>query len=129
MQIFRKVIVKQVLTEQTKQKLRASFEHKLQKLEREQEQLAFEQRKMERNYKDKKQLVQQQFDKQVSMREEQMKRLKIQLEQLDKLPLGYELKTGETKELVTVEVGTPWMDSPKEIIIKNDEVLEIRGGE
>ena len=99
MNIIQKVVVKQVLTEASKQDLENRFINRKQA-----------------------------FEKEKSARLEKIEVLNFQLTQLEKLPLGSELVETELDALVEVKIGDDWekIKESKTIIIKDSKVVEIR---
>jgi len=128
MKLIQTVEVRQVVTERSKQMLTAVFTARKQQLERECDQLRFEQKKMEKNGKYSPALVKQYFAKEIDERIEKIKLLEFQLEQLHMLPLGSELKEREVEALVEVNVGDGWEEVTKAraIIVEDGVVKEIR---
>ncbi|AGE21662.1 YlqD family protein [Geobacillus sp. G4] len=128
MKLIQTVEVRQIVTERSKQELAAAFLARKQQLERECDQLRFEQKRMEKSGNYPPALVKQYFAKEIDERMEKMKLLEFQLEQLHMLPLGSELKEREVEALVEVNVGDRWEEVTKTraIIIEDGVVKEIR---
>lgn len=128
MKVLQNIIVKQVLTEKSKEELLSNYEGKLLQYKKECDQLHFELRKLEKTKKYQTGNVQKQFEKEINMRQEKMKLLEFQIEQLHMLPLGSELKEKEIQGIVEVNVGDVWEDmvTNRTIIIKDGIVAEIR---
>lgn len=128
MKLFQKVVVKQVLTEKSKNELQETYYSKKQQLEKECEQLKFELRKLEKTKKFPQQNLMKQFDLEIQSRIEKIKLIEFQLEQLHMLPLGSEMKDQEVEALVDVQEGDSWSNIIKEktIVIKDDKVIKIR---
>lgn len=129
MQIIQTVVVKQILTETSKQKLLDKyFAGKLQ-MQKEYQQLQFELRKLEKNKKFQPSVLKKHFEKELQKRQEKEKQLEFQIEQLHMLPIGSELKEKEVQALIEVKVGDPWDEriSHPTIIIKDGIIEEIRG--
>lgn len=128
MKIIRNIIVKQILTEKSKQVLFQKFEHQLQQLDREISQLKFEKKKYEKNKKAQLPSVLAQFEKEISSRNEKSKLLQFQLEQLEVLPLGTELKETEVQGIVEIYEGDNWDELTRDrtIVIKDGIINEIR---
>jgi len=126
--ILQTVVVKQVLTENSKQKLFENYTLRKQQLEKECDQLRFEMKKLEKVKKFQPASLKKHFEKEISIRQEKMKLLDFQIEQLHILPLGSELKEKEVKAIIEIEKGDRWEDiqSGKTIIIKDGIVDEIR---
>jgi hypothetical protein len=128
MQLIQTVIVKQVLTEQSKQMLLEKyFAGKLQ-MQKEYEQLQFELKKLEKAKKYQPSALKNHFEKELQKRHDKEKLYEFQIEQLHMLPLGSELKEKEVQALVEVNVGDKWdeVTGHRTIIIKNGIIEEIR---
>ncbi|MBC6314764.1 YlqD family protein [Listeria grandensis] len=128
MKIIQKVTVKQVLTEKSKQKLLQFYLEQRQQLQKESDQLHFEQKKMERKNKFNQESVNDYFGREIEMRQEKVKLIEFQLEQLDILPLGSEIKERDLEAILDVSVGDAWDDTifAKTIVIQDDIIIEIR---
>ncbi len=128
MKILQTVVVKQVLTENSKQKLFETYSLRKQQLEKECDQLRFEMKKLEKSKKFQPVSLIKHFEKEIHLRQEKTKLLDFQIEQLHILPLGSELKEKEVKAIIEIEEGDRWDDiqSGKTIIIKDGIVNEIR---
>jgi ribosomal protein L3 len=127
-QIIQTVVVKQILTEKSKQKLLENyFAGKLQ-MQKEYEQLQFELKKLDRTNKFQSSTLKMHFEKELQKRQEKEKLLEFQIEQLHMLPLGSELKEKEVQALVDIKVGDVWDEKmkPSTIIIKDGIISEIR---
>jgi hypothetical protein len=131
LQIIQTVVVKQILTEESKKKLFDQYEAKKLQLQREKSQLQFEMKRMEKTKNFSPGALKNQFEKEINKRMEKEKLLDFQIEQLHMLPLGSELKEKEVQALVEVKVGDSWNErlGQPEIIIKDGIIKEIRKGE
>jgi Tfp pilus assembly protein PilP len=128
MQLIRTVVVKQILTEQSKQKLLDKyFAGKLQ-MQKEYEQLQFELKKLEKAKKYQSSALKSHFEKELQKRHDKEKLYEFQIEQLHMLPLGSELKQKEVQALVEVKVGDNWDEVMDQTIItiKDGIIEEIR---
>ncbi|MFC4320206.1 YlqD family protein [Litchfieldia salsa] len=128
MKIIQTVIVKQILTENSKSSLLESFQQKQQQLKKELEQLKFELKKFDKSVKQNKVTINNQYHKEMTNREEKMKLLDFQISQIHMLPLGSELKEKEVQALVEVSPGDNWNEimQAKTIIVKEGIIQEIR---
>jgi hypothetical protein len=126
--ILQTVVVKQVLTETSKQVLLSKFELEKSQLQKESEQLRFEMRKLEKAKKMTVNSFKNRFENEIHTRLEKIKLLDFKIEQLHMLPLGSELKEKECQAIVEVNVGDAWevIQTEKTIIIKDGVVDEIR---
>jgi len=128
MDIIQKVTVKQILTDNSKQKLLDRFNERKSFLQQELEQLSFQLKRLEKNQKKHSVLLEQQFEKERATRIEKMKILDFQIEQLHTLPIGSELMEKEIEGLIPVQVGDAWenVQQEKSIIVKDGVIVEIR---
>ncbi|MCA1215364.1 MULTISPECIES: YlqD family protein [Bacillus amyloliquefaciens group] len=126
MQIIHRVTVMQVLTEQSKEKLLASFAEKKQTLERECSQLYFQLRKHEKDQQNPD--VAESFKKAIEKRQDKIKMIDFQISQTESLPLGSEVKEKEIDALLSINVGDNWHEkiAANTIVIKDGVVIEIR---
>jgi len=131
LQIIQTVVVKQILTEDSKKKLFDQYEAKKLQLQRENSQLQFELKRMEKTKNFSPGALKNHFEKEINKRLEKEKLLEFQIEQLHMLPLGSELKEKEVQGLIEVKVGDMWNERRgySEIIIKDGIIEEIREGE
>ncbi|XJZ28475.1 YlqD family protein [Bacillota bacterium Lsc_1132] len=128
MQILKTVVVKQILTEASKQKLLEKYFARRLQLQKEVDQLQFELKRFEKTKKFQPSALKKHFEKEMKMRQEKDKLLEFQIEQLHMLPIGSELKEKEVKALVDVQVGDRWDEQMGQvsIIIKDGVIEEIR---
>jgi predicted transcriptional regulator len=127
MKILQSVVVKQVLTENSKKELLNNFESNLFRLRKECEQLQFEQKKLEKNSKLLLKDIRNQFENELKKRTEKMKMINFQIDQLNHLELGSEIKEKEVQAIIDVQVGDCWDNiNQAEIVIKDGIVQEIR---
>ncbi|WP_071395361.1 YlqD family protein [Bacillus tuaregi] len=127
MKLVQTVNVKQILTEKSKAELEKKYHMNLVQLQKECDQLRFEQKKLEKK-KFQQSELKNQFDKEIQSRLEKVQLIEFQLEQLHMLPLGSELKETEVQGLVDVNKGDCWSEllHRKTIVVKDDIVIEIR---
>lgn len=127
MQIIKRVIVKQILTEQSKKKLRHSFERQIAQLELECQQLLFEKRKLMNKLTNSQQSIDHRFENEIKRRKEKKVLIEFKIEQLELLALDSEIIESEVDSLVDVEVGSSWHDisQKKSIIVKDGIVIRI----
>lgn len=128
MKIIKKVLVKQIITKNSKQKLEENFKAKKMRLEQECQQLLFEQRKLQQQSSLPHQEIEKRFQDEINRRKEKISMLDFKLEQLEILSLGSEIVEGEVDALVEVKEGTHWEQTMKDqaIIVKDDVVVAIR---
>jgi len=126
--VLQTVVVKQVLTETSKDKLLKNYQSKILQLQKESEQLKFELKKQERSKKLPPEMLKRQYEKEIQNRTEKVKLMDFHIEQLHILPLGSELKESELQALVEINEGDHWNDfsSEKTVVVKDGVVVEIR---
>ncbi|MFB4167522.1 YlqD family protein [Virgibacillus sp. JSM 102003] len=127
MQIIKKVLIKQVITDKSKAKLHKNFYNHKMRLEQECQQLLFEQRKLQNKTGVSKQELSQRFQQEVKNRKEKIKLLDFKIEQMDMLEIGSEITEKEVESLVEVKVGSHWKEIMEEtaIVIEDDIVIRI----
>src|SRR5699024_6617453 len=120
MKILKTVYVKQVITENSKQKLYEKFTTDKERLDRESQQLLFEQRKFKHKLSALDQEIKDRFYDQIGRGNKQLELLDFQLEQLVILEIGSEIVEKEVNGLVDITVGDNWKELTKEhsIIVK-----------
>ncbi|MCM3110177.1 YlqD family protein [Lederbergia lenta] len=128
MQILQNVTVKRVLTEKSKELLVNKYHNNKAQLQKECDQLLFEQKKLEKTRKYSAASLKAQFDKEIDTRKEKIKLIDFQIEQLEILPFGSELKDDDLQSIVDINIGDNWDDitKGKTIIIKDGVIVEIR---
>ncbi|APC48655.1 YlqD family protein [Virgibacillus halodenitrificans] len=127
MKIIQKVLIKQIVTERSKEKLKNNFTSHKMRLEQECQQLLFEQRKLQNKPGVSKQDISQRFQQEIKNRKEKIKLADFKIEQLDMLEMGSEIIEDQVEALVEVSVGMDWNEPIKEkaIIIKDETVVRI----
>ncbi|MBO0959138.1 YlqD family protein [Neobacillus sp. MM2021_6] len=128
MQMIQTVVVKQILTENSKQQLLNTYQSRKLQLQKECDQLQFEQKRLEVTKTFSPGTLKKQFEKEIQMRKEKIKLVEFQIEQLHILPLGSELTEKEVQVLVEIRVGDIWDEriGQSAIIIKDGIIEEIR---
>ncbi|MCD5322660.1 MULTISPECIES: YlqD family protein [Pontibacillus] len=127
MQIIKRVSVKRVLTEASKETLQQEFEKRKKRLDQECQQLSFEKRKIEMKQNVSREEVAKRFNREIDKRKENIRWLEYQLEQLEILPLGSEIEDGDVESLVELSVGDTWDDVMNEgaIVVQDGKVIRI----
>lgn len=127
MNIIKRVQVKQIITEKSKQKIEQDFSQQKMYLEQECQQLLFEQRKLQNKPGLSKQEIKDRFEQEIEQRKEKIRLLDFKIEQLAMLELGSELVEREVDALVEVKEGSSWSGLMDEqaIVIKDDVVIRI----
>ncbi|TCN25644.1 YlqD family protein [Mesobacillus foraminis] len=128
MKVLQTVVVKQVLTETSKQGLLKKYQERKFQLQKECHQLIFELKKQEKSKKFPSESLKKHFGNEMNSYKEKIKLLDFQIEQLHILPLGSELKETELQSIVDLNEGDAWDGflSGKAVIIKDGIVVEIR---
>lgn len=125
--IIQTILVKQVLTESSKQLLAKKFSNEKEQLERESQQLRFEMRKLSNKLTISKQELQKRFETELSKRKDKMAIVDFKIAQLDELALGQEIIEKEVECVINIGVGDNWHDKMKQkaIIIQDGIVIRI----
>lgn len=128
MQLIQTVVVKQILTEKSKDQLFEQYHSQKLQLQKECDQLQFEFKRIDRTKTFSSDALKKHFDKEIKSRREKIKLLDFQVEQLHILPIGSELKEKEIQALIEVNVGDKWNENllQPSIIIKDGIIQEIR---
>jgi hypothetical protein len=128
MKILQTVVVKQILTENSKNKLHEKYSARKLQLQKECDQLHFELKRLEKTKKFQIGGLKSHFEKEMEKRQEKEKLLDFQIEQLELLPLGSELKEKEVQALIEVKVGDNWEEKLGQptILIRDGIIAEIR---
>lgn len=125
--IVKKVLVKQILTEKSKARLKNTFQQAKIQLEQECQQLLFEQRKLQNKMAVSKREIADRFQQEIKKRKEKITLIEFKIEQLDLLEIGSEIVEKEVDALVEVKVGTHWKEimGEQSIVLKDDIVVRI----
>lgn len=128
MQIIQTVVVKQILTENSKKRLFEKYHQQKQQLKTECDQLQFELKRLEKSKTFSPEALKKHFEKEAKMRQEKIRLMEFQIEQLHILPLGSEIKENEVQALIDINEGDAWNDQifKRSIIIKDGIIEEIR---
>jgi len=126
-QIIKRVVIKQVITEKSKKVLRKKFEQEKEQLSIECQQLQFEQRKLKHQLGTSKQEVKNRFQQEIKSRKDKILMIDFKIEQLDMLEEGSEIIENEVNALVHVQVGDRWdeLNKKQSIIVKDNVVIRI----
>ncbi|PLS06528.1 YlqD family protein [Neobacillus cucumis] len=128
MQLIQTVVVKQVLTEKSKEQLFEKFQGRIMQLKKESDQLLFELKRLERTKNFSSEALKKKFDKEIQIRKEKISLFEFQMEQLHILPLGSEVQEKEVQALIEVNVGDNWdeRNGQSTIIVEDGIIKEIR---
>lgn len=133
MKIIKKVVVKQVLTENRKQWMLDEFLRQKKQVLKEIKQLEFQlhkKLKTSKNNFEYQNALKSSFNKEIKERNDKAKIIDFQIDQLNELQIGTEIKDQTIETLSDLEIGDDWnrvLNNP-EIIIKDGIVAEIREG-
>ncbi|WP_130860018.1 YlqD family protein [Gracilibacillus phocaeensis] len=127
MKIIKKIAVRKVVTDQSKEQLEEEYQFKIFKLEQECDQLKFEQKKLEQQSTGNKDEIAAKFKKRIDSRKDHIKWYQYKLEQLDSLPLDSEVEDGEIEALIDIEEGMSWheLNEQKSITVKDGIIIKI----
>ncbi|HLR75616.1 MAG TPA: YlqD family protein [Virgibacillus sp.] len=127
MKIIKKVLIKQIITDESKRKIESTFNTKKMRLEQECQQLLFEQRKLQHQPGLSKRDVKERFQQEIERRKEKIEMIDFKLEQLEMLEIGSEIVEGEVDAFVEVQEGAHWdqVMGEQAIVIKDDIVIRI----
>ena len=123
MKIIKKVLIKQIVTEQSKQRLRNGFEKQKMQLEQECQQLLFEQRKLSGKSRVSKQDLHVRFQDEIKKRKEEITLIDFKIEQLDMVEIGSEIVESEVETLVEVKEGMHWNGFNEQAIVIKDGIV------
>lgn len=127
MKIVKKILIKQIITEKSKEKIRTNFHEQKMRLEQECQQLLFEKRKLQNKPGVPKQEIAHRFQDEINKRKDEIKLFDFKEEQLELLDIGSEIVEGEVESLVEVSVGADWdaLMKNQAIVIKDNVVVRI----
>lgn len=128
MKLLQTVVIKQIMTEKSKDELFNKYQTRKMQLQKECGQLRFEQKKLEKSKKYQDANLLNHFEKEIDSRIEKIKVIDFQIEQLHILPIGSELMEREVQAIVDVNVGDSWNDflTGQTIVVKDGYIEEIR---
>lgn len=126
-QIIKRILIKQVVTENSKAVLHEKFEREKFQLERECQQLLFEQRKVKNKLGSSKHEITNRFQEEIKQRKDKMKAIDFKKEQLELLQIGSEIIEKEVDGLINVQVGANWKEitGKQSIVVEDDVVIRI----
>jgi hypothetical protein len=128
LKVLQTIVVKQVLTEESKDRIHQKYHTRKLQLQKECDQLRFELKKLEKAKKFPPETLKKHFEQEIKVHKEKIRLLDFQIEQLHILPLGSEIKETELQAVVEINEGYQWDEflSGKTIIVKDGIVTEIR---
>src|SRR5699024_1326569 len=127
MNVIKQILIKQVITENSKIKLEKKFKQEKSDLDLECKQLIFEKKKLQKERKSATHKIEQRFQIEIDNRKRKINQIDFKLGQLYQLPLGSEILESKMDSLIEVTTGMNWEKFQNEtaIIIKDDIVLRI----
>ena len=127
MKIIKRIPVKQIITEKSKEKIKKDLLHQKMLLEQECQQLLFEKKKLEYKAKGSKQDITDRFQQEIKNRKEKIKLADFKIEQLAMMEIGSEIIEKEVEALVEVKEGSHWDDimDEKAIVIEDGVIIRI----
>lgn len=127
MKVIKQILIKQVITENSKIKLEKKFKQEKNDLDLECKQLIFEKKKLQKERKSATHKIEQRFQIEIDNRKRKINQIDFKLGQLYQLPLGSEILESKMDSLIEVTTGMNWGKFQNEtaIIIKDDIVLRI----
>ncbi len=127
MKILVKVLIKQVLTDNSRDKLRETFARQIGQLETECRQLQFEMKKLQKKEKLNRDRIEERFNEEIERRKGKIREMEFNLEELGRLPNGSELIQEESEAYVDVRVGDEWEQAAKDrsIVVKDGIIIKI----
>lgn len=127
MKILQSVTVKQILTEEAKENLGDKYKQKLQQLDKEINQLGFEEKKQLKNQPFFSEKIKEHFNIEWKKRKEKQNTLEFQLKQLYLLPIGSEITEQEVMSIKEIKIGDVWNNNVDQtIIVKDGIIIDIR---
>ncbi|OIJ13189.1 hypothetical protein BKP45_19810 [Anaerobacillus alkalidiazotrophicus] len=133
MKVIKKVVVKQVLTENRKHLMMEDYFKQKKQVVKEIKQLEFQlhkKLKASKNNFEYQNALKSSFNKEIKDRNDKVKIIDFQIQQLNELVIGTEIKEQTIDTLYELNVGDDWnsFTSGTEIIVKDGIVFEIREG-
>src|SRR5699024_8158070 len=128
--LIKQILIKQVITENSKKKLESKFKDEKKDLALKCEQLIFEKKKLQKEKKSATHKIEQRIQVEIDNRKRKINQIDFELEQLHQLPLGSERVQTKMESLVEVQLGMKWSNfqHATAIIIEDDSVIRIDNG-
>src|SRR5699024_6560427 len=114
MKLIKQILIKQVITENSKKKLESKFKDEKKDLAQKCEQLIVEKKKLQKEKKRANHKIEQRFQVEIDNRKRKINQMDFQLEQLHQLPLGSEMVETKMESLVEVKRGRNWSNCQNE---------------
>ncbi|AJD90974.1 hypothetical protein JMA_16570 [Jeotgalibacillus malaysiensis] len=129
MQVTQKVVVKEIMTNSSKKRLKDSLTQKSERAQKEIEQLIFQQKKLEKQFEQSSDAVKNRINQEINKRKQLMAQTEAQQKTIDEMPMGTEYTLRETDMLVELDQGSIWHPDQKPVIVLEDGMVkEIRQG-
>src|SRR5690625_2044644 len=121
MKLIKQILIKQVITENSKKKLESKFKDEKKDLALKCEQLIFEKKKLQKEKKSATHKIEQRFQVEIDNRKRKINQIDFQLEQLHQLPLGSEIV--ENKKNKKKKIESKIKDKKKDLALKCEQLI------
>ncbi|MGD7043658.1 YlqD family protein [Jeotgalibacillus proteolyticus] len=127
MQVTQKTIIKEIMTNSSKSRLKQTLNEKIKRAEKEMDQLVFQQKKLEKQFEQSSEAVKQKIQQEINKRKQLVRSITTQLKSIEETPLGTEYTLMETDTVVELHEGSIWHPEQKPVIVLEDGMVkEIR---
>ncbi|MDG5470265.1 YlqD family protein [Jeotgalibacillus sp. ET6] len=127
MQVTQKTIIKEIMTNSSKSRLKQTLNEKIKRAEKEMDQLVFQQKKLEKQFEQSSEAVKQKIQQEINKRKQLVRSINTQLKSIEETPLGTEYTLMETDTVVELHEGSIWHPEQKPVIVLEDGMVkEIR---
>ncbi|PPA72077.1 YlqD family protein [Jeotgalibacillus proteolyticus] len=127
MQVKQKVIIKEIMTNSSKSRLKQSLNEKINRAEKESEQLLFQQKKLEKQFEQSSESVKQKIQQELTKRRQFIRSVNNQLKSIEETAMGTEYTLMETETYLDLHEGSIWHPEQKPVIVLEDGMVkEIR---
>ncbi|MEW9501329.1 YlqD family protein [Jeotgalibacillus marinus] len=124
---MQKAIVKEIMTNSSKSRLKESFNGKIKKAEKECDQLIFQEKKLEKKFEQSSGTVKQKIQQELNKRRQFIRTMHAQMKTIEEMPMGTEYTLSETDTIVDLHEGSIWHPDQKPVIVLEDGMVkEIR---
>ncbi|TFE03521.1 MULTISPECIES: YlqD family protein [Jeotgalibacillus] len=129
MQVTQKVVIKEIMTNSSKKRLKDSLAQKNDRAQKEIEQLIFQQKKLEKQFEQSNDAVKNRINQEINKRRQLIAQVNAQEKTIEDMPMGTEYTLRETDMLVDLSEGSIWHPDQKPVIVLEDGMVkEIRQG-
>ena len=124
---MQKAIIKEIMTNSSKSRLKESLNGRIKRAEKEIDQLIFQQKKLEKQFEQSSDAVKQKINQELTKRKQFIRTSEAQLKSIEEMPLGTEYTLSETDTMVDLQEGSIWHPDQKPVIVLEDGMVkEIR---